>query len=46
MAEDNTTNDIYNLQGILIKRDATQADIDNLPTGIYIINGNKVTIMK
>ena len=46
MAEDNTQNDIHNLQGILIKRDATQADIDNLPTGIYIINGNKVTIMK
>jgi len=37
-------NDIYNLQGIMIKRNATQADIDNLAPGLYIIAGKKVLV--
>lgn len=37
-------NDVYNLQGICIRRNATQADIDALPAGIYIVNGRKVIV--
>lgn len=37
-------NDVYNIQGICIRRNATQADIDALPAGIYIINGRKVVV--
>ena len=33
---------IYTLQGICIKRNATEEDINNLPRGMYIIGGNKV----
>ncbi|MDE6286818.1 MAG: leucine-rich repeat domain-containing protein [Muribaculaceae bacterium] len=35
---------VYNLQGVRLKRDATQADIDALPAGIYIIGGKKVYV--
>lgn len=35
-------NNVYNLQGIMVVRNATKADIDNLPKGIYIINNKKV----
>ena len=35
---------ILTLDGILIKKDATQEDIDALPPGIYIIGGKKVII--
>lgn len=35
---------IYNLQGILIKADATDADINSLSPGIYIIAGKKTLI--
>lgn len=38
------SNDIFNLHGICIKRNATQDDISNLAPGIYIINGNKVAL--
>lgn len=34
--------DIYTIQGICLKRNATQADIDALTPGIYIIGGKKV----
>ena len=37
-------NDIYNLQGICIKRNANQQDIDNLSPGLYIIRGKKTLI--
>lgn len=35
---------IYNLQGICIRRNATQADVDALPAGIYIVNGRKMIV--
>ncbi|MDE6286817.1 MAG: leucine-rich repeat protein [Muribaculaceae bacterium] len=35
---------VYNLQGVRLKRDATQSDIDALPAGIYIIGGKKVYV--
>ena len=37
-------NDIYTLQGVSIRRNATQEDIDALPTGLYIIGGKKVLV--
>ncbi len=37
-------NDIYNLQGVCLKRDATQEDVDNLTPGLYIIGGKKVLV--
>jgi len=37
-------NDIYNLQGICLKRNASQADIDALAPGLYIIAGKKVLV--
>lgn len=37
-------NDIYTLQGILVKRDAQEADIRRLASGIYIIAGRKVLV--
>lgn len=37
-------NDIYTLQGVCIKRNATQEDIDALPAGLYIIGGKKVLV--
>ena len=40
-----TLGNVYSLQGILIKKNATAADLDRLPAGIYIINGKK-TILK
>ena len=33
---------IFNLNGVLIKKDATKQDLDELTPGIYIINGRKV----
>lgn len=37
-------NNIYNIQGICIKRNATQEEIDDLLPGIYIIGGKKILI--
>ena len=37
-------NDIYNLQGICLKRNASQSDIDALAPGLYIIAGEKVLV--
>lgn len=37
-------NDIYTLQGILVKRDAKESDIRKLAPGLYIIAGWKVLI--
>ena len=33
---------IFNLQGICLKQNATQNDIDAIPPGFYIINGKKI----
>lgn len=40
---DNTRDDnnVYNLQGIMLLRNATPAQIADLPAGLYIINGRK-----
>lgn len=37
-------NDVYNLQGVLLIKNATAGQKDNLPAGIYIINGKKTVI--
>lgn len=37
-------NDVYNMQGILLKRDASQDAIDALTPGFYIIGGKKVLV--
>ena len=37
-------NDIYNLQGICLKRNASQEDVDALAPGLYIIGGKKVLV--
>lgn len=36
--------DIFNLQGVCVKNDAMQSDIDDLAPGIYIIGGKKVMV--
>lgn len=43
--EENAPTNVYNLQGILVKCNATTEDLRSLPVGIYIIRGKKV-IMK
>ena len=35
-------NNVYNLQGMLLIENATEAEINALPAGLYIINGKKV----
>lgn len=44
LTDANATADVYNLQGICIRRAATAADIKALPAGIYIVNGAKVAV--
>ena len=39
-------NDIYTLQGVCLKHNATQSDIDALAPGMYIIGGKKVIVKK
>ena len=36
--------DVYNLQGVLVKRNASQEDLQSLPKGIYIYDGKKILI--
>lgn len=36
--------DVFTLQGVCLKRNASQADIDALAPGIYIIGGKKVIV--
>lgn len=38
------TGDVYNLQGILILKNATRDEIDQLPAGIYIYGGEKIRV--
>ena len=40
--DETASNDVYNMHGVLILRDATDTQIDALPRGIYIIGGRKV----
>lgn len=42
--DDVKDNNVYNLQGILVVKNATNEQINDLPTGLYIINGKKVAI--
>ena len=42
--ESETPTDVYNLQGILVKRNATSEDIRSLPAGIYITHGKKIIV--
>lgn len=39
---DTKANNVYNLQGILMIRNASEAQIQALPAGMYIINGKKI----
>lgn len=36
--------DVYSLQGILLLHNATAGDVKNLPSGVYIINGQKISL--
>lgn len=38
------TADVYNLQGIRIRRSATEADLRTLPAGLYIVGGRKLMV--
>jgi uncharacterized protein YjdB len=40
--DSDSTHDIYNLNGVLLKRDATAKDFELLPPGLYIIDRIKV----
>ncbi len=44
IAPSEVPNDIYNLQGICIKRNATNEDIKSLLPGLYIVGGKKISI--
>ena len=37
-------NDIYTVSGILVKKNASSADVKALPEGLYIINGKKCVV--
>lgn len=39
---ENATNNVYNLQGILVIKNANAEQINSLPAGLYIVNGKKV----
>ena len=41
---DNCPMTVYNLEGILIRRDATLTSLNKLPKGVYIVNGHKCYI--
>lgn len=41
---ENGTADVYNLQGIRVARQAKAADVNALPAGIYVVNGQKVIV--
>lgn len=44
ISADSQAVDIYGLNGVMIKKGATAADISRLPAGIYIVNGTKTYI--
>lgn len=35
---------VFNIQGNLVKDNATEAEVNALPTGLYIVNGKKVLV--
>lgn len=35
---------VYNLQGICVLRNAERSELNNLPAGLYIVNGKKVLV--
>jgi len=39
-------NNVYTLSGVLVKRNATSADIQALPAGVYISGGKKIVVAK
>lgn len=39
-----TAADVYSLQGVLLKKGATPAEIEALPAGLYIVGGKKVVV--
>ena len=43
-SEDARLKDVYNMQGILLKCNATEDDIHSLAPGLYIIRGKKVLV--
>jgi hypothetical protein len=45
-ADESETADIYTLQGVCIKRDATLEDVKALTPGFYIIGGHKIYISR
>lgn len=45
-ADSDVPSDVYNMQGILLKHNATADDLRSLPAGIYIVGGKKMVIMK
>ncbi len=44
IAQPERPNDIYNMQGMCIKRNASQEDVKSLAPGLYIIAGKKVLV--
>lgn len=42
--DNNQSSDIYNLQGVLVKKNASAQDFRVLPKGIYIVNGIKMVV--
>jgi len=44
ISEDNKDIDIYNLNGVCIKRNATEDDINSLAPGLYVVGGKKVFV--
>ena len=42
--DDELNRDVYNMQGILLYRNATEEQINALPHGLYIIGGKKIAI--
>lgn len=45
-ADENATFAIYSIEGNIVKASANAADVENLESGMYIINGEKVMICK
>ncbi|MDE6340174.1 MAG: hypothetical protein K2K97_10380, partial [Muribaculaceae bacterium] len=43
-ADPNAPVDVYNMQGVMLLRNASQSDLNALVPGLYIINGKKVQI--
>ena len=37
---------VYNMQGILMLRNATKEQISTLPSGLYIMNGKKIAVSR